>query len=236
MQIASPFALSILGVTSLYIAPLLLSPHGREAANQVAHDSSVLASDIANKAVDHGKSAIDTSKFLANSAVATGKSAVNSGKSAASSAINQGQNMANATADTGKHLANSTINQGQAMADSTVDTTKSAYDRTKGLATDGMNQAADQTYKARDTIADTPRRVGVAASNVTGFGKEQAMDMKNELEDQSNYVVGRGDNTSGTSSSSVPRASHRAGHPSEPSTAEDSRKAHVYSDPLSSRR
>ncbi|KAK0617696.1 hypothetical protein B0T14DRAFT_590541 [Immersiella caudata] len=195
IQIASPFALSVLALTLLYIAPLAVSLQGRMLATQVAHDSTVVAGDIANNVVNSGKAAIDS----------------------------------------GKSLANSAMDRSQAMANATADTSKSAVDKGKSLANDGMAMASGQTAKARDVVVDTSGRVRTTASNVMGFGKQQAQEMKNELECESNYVVDRDHKPHATGPSSIPRASHRALHPSEPVTTEDRRKVHFYSDPLSSR-
>jgi len=160
IQIASPFALSVVALTSLYIAPLAVSRQGRQLANQVAHDGSVLAGDIANKAVDSGKSAMDRGQSMANSTVDSTKSAIDSGKSLA----NDG--MARASEQTAK------------ARDTVVDTSSRV-----GTA------ASEQTANARDSVMDTSNRIGTAASNLTGYGKQEAKDIKKELEDQSNYVV-----------------------------------------------
>ncbi|KAK0640578.1 hypothetical protein B0T16DRAFT_378952 [Cercophora newfieldiana] len=57
-MLASPFWLSVAGLTLLYIAPLIISPQAREIAHELAHDTGVLAGDLANTAVDSGKKAI----------------------------------------------------------------------------------------------------------------------------------------------------------------------------------
>jgi len=48
--VASPFALSLLGLTLLYIAPLVLSPQSRQIASAVAQDGASLTKDLTRRA------------------------------------------------------------------------------------------------------------------------------------------------------------------------------------------
>ena len=66
---ASPFALSLLGLTSLYLAPLVLSPQSRELASAVAQDGASAVKDLANAAADGGKSVIDSGKATVNNGI-----------------------------------------------------------------------------------------------------------------------------------------------------------------------
>lgn len=50
IKIVPPFWLAVMGLTSLYIAPLVASPRGRA----VAHDASVRAQELANAAAENG--------------------------------------------------------------------------------------------------------------------------------------------------------------------------------------
>jgi hypothetical protein len=51
IKVVSPFSLFVLSLTSLYVAPLVISPRGCE----VAHDARVRAEELAKPVVDDGK-------------------------------------------------------------------------------------------------------------------------------------------------------------------------------------
>jgi len=61
MKVASPFLLAVLGLTSLYIAPLINSPHGRA----VAQDATARGKELANTAAEKGKTLAEDTKFRA---------------------------------------------------------------------------------------------------------------------------------------------------------------------------
>ena len=51
IKVVSPFSLFLLSLTSVYVAPLAISPRGRE----LAHDARVRTEELANPAVDDGR-------------------------------------------------------------------------------------------------------------------------------------------------------------------------------------
>jgi len=175
IKFVTPFTLSIIGLTSLYIAPLVLSPQAREIAAAAAHDGKVLAGDLTNAAVDNGKA-------MANSTMDMTSNAVDSGKSMASNAVGMASNATSSAVDSGKEMASNTMSM-------TSNATSSAVDSGKDVANHTMSLAAEQSSKARDTAADAGQRIGnvaqnsqqaavdqftrarVAASDITGLGK-----------------------------------------------------------------
>jgi len=61
IKIVSPFWLAVMGLTSLYIAPLVASPRGRA----VARDASARAQDMANAAAENGRGLAQNGKVKA---------------------------------------------------------------------------------------------------------------------------------------------------------------------------
>jgi len=110
VKAASPFAISVLSVTSFYIIPLIISPPGRE----VAHDARLLAGELANTAVDNGK------------ALAHGASA---------KAAGQSEKLREISMDTGRHVANVAHSGMQAVVDLSTWTKDAALGSTE--ATNG---------------------------------------------------------------------------------------------------
>jgi len=131
---ASPFALSLLGLTSLYMAPLVLSPKTREIAGAVAQDGASLAKDLANSAADSGKSAVESGKATLNSGYENGKATLDSGLESGKTTLNSGYENGKATLNSGLESSMATANSGINMASNT------------------MTQVADQAAKARDTL------------------------------------------------------------------------------------
>lgn len=127
--VASPFALSLIGVTSLYIAPLVLSPQSRELAGAVAQDGAVLAKDLANAAAESGKSAIES-----------GKSAMESGKATVNSGLQKGKETVNSGLGGGKAIVNNGLDSGKAKVNSGIN-----------MASNTATQVADQAARARGT-------------------------------------------------------------------------------------
>jgi len=69
MKVASPFSLAVLGLTSLYIAPLINSPQGRA----VAQDATARGKELANAAAEKGKTLAEDSKFRAAELTSKGR-------------------------------------------------------------------------------------------------------------------------------------------------------------------
>ncbi|KAJ0126530.1 Calpain-type cysteine protease ADL1 [Fusarium oxysporum f. sp. albedinis] len=61
MKVVSPFSIAVLGLTTLYIAPLINSPHGRA----VAQDATVRGKELANAATEKGNTLVQDSRAKA---------------------------------------------------------------------------------------------------------------------------------------------------------------------------
>lgn len=206
--VVSPFALSLLGLTSLYIAPLVLSPQSREIASAVAQDGASRANDLANAAADSGKSLIDS-----------GRATVNSG-------INMASNNMTHVAEQAVKTRDAVVDTSTRAGSAAVDSGKTAIDSTKSLAQSTAARAAEQSSKAGTTV-----------SNVIGTNTERTRDNSNEVkagvEQDPNYVVDRKARTIG--GSSIPRASlstfnESASYPDGQNLTEK-----VYMDPINER-
>lgn len=216
---ASPFALSLLGLTALYIAPLVMSPQSRQIARGAAQASASLAGDLASTAVDSGKSVIDS-----------GKETVNSGINMASNNINQ-------AAEQSAKMRDTVVDMSTRAGNTAVESGKTAIDSTKGLAHSTATRASELPTKARDTGADISTQASTTFSNVVGTNNQKSGGHSNQAEvgmgDGSNYVVDRKAPTS--TGSSIPRASLRTSNESTFHCEGHSAADKLYADPISER-
>ena len=210
--VASPFALSLLGLTSLYIAPLAFSPQSREMASAVAQDGASRAKDLANAAADSGKSAIDSTKSLA-------------------------QNAAAQAAEQSSKARSTIVDASTRAAGTAADASRTAVDSGTNLAHNTATRASGQSARARDTVANMSTQAGATVSNVLGTNTRSARgdsdQVKAGAEQDPNYVVDRTARTMG--GSSIPRASlstfdESAMHPEGRTVAEKAR-----TDPINER-
>lgn len=177
-KIASPISWAIIGLTSVYLAPLVLSPQGRA----VGKEAMGLAGDIANATVENSKSlansAMDNGKSFANAAgTRAGQSAaavqgmtqdatrqvgnmVGNGKAAAQDTsarvAERTSNIAQATSqrvggavETGKSYAQGT---GAQIAEQTSNITQAASQRVGGVVETGKHTADDLSTKTKNTM------------------------------------------------------------------------------------
>lgn len=210
--VASPFALSLLGLTSFYIAPLVLSPQSHEMTRAVAQDGATRAKDLANAAADSGKSAMD------------------SGINMASNTMTQAGEQAAKARDT-------VIDKSTRAGHAAVDSGKTVIDSGISLAHNTATRASEQSTRARDTAANMTAQAGTAGSNAIGTNTQSARGNSNQVkagaEQDSNYVVDREART--IDGSSIPRVSlstfnESASYPEGQSVTEK-----VYTDPVSER-
>lgn len=122
-KIASPFSWAILGLTSVYVAPLLLSPQGRA----VGKEAMGLAGDMATTTIENGKS-------MANAA------GTRAGQSAA-----RVQGMAQ---DAGQRAGN-IVESGKAYVH---DTSVRVAEQTSNVTHDVGRRAGDLSTRAKNTV------------------------------------------------------------------------------------
>jgi len=134
IKIISPFGLAVLGLTSLYIAPLVLSPKGRE----VAQDAKIRSQELASAAADKGVALAQDSKAKAtelghkarDSGIDMGQRVQDlayGGKEKAADlsnqAMNTASNLSSATAENARNLpemGRNAVNQTAATVQSTA--------------------------------------------------------------------------------------------------------------------
>lgn len=162
VKILSPFALVLLGVTTLYIAPLLQSRRGREVIEDATH-----------RAADLGSVALENSQALAND-----------GKAKAAELYSKAQETA---ADTKRRVGELAQSGGQTAADMSSqlrakasDVTGTAEEKASSMSQSGknaVNQASDKTTSA---LGNANQRMHSAHPD--GFQKDSQNDTENKLD------------------------------------------------------
>ncbi|EUC27431.1 hypothetical protein COCCADRAFT_9980 [Bipolaris zeicola 26-R-13] len=178
-----PFWLAVLAVTSIYAAPLIASPRGREIAREagtnaqelaaaathngrmLAHDASFNAQKLANTVTETSRAAAQDATArvgsLANSTKETGRAATNSISSGAQEVANQG----NALAQKGKQTASDLSSQAKGTASQVSSSAtgslkhaqqagSNAAQRTVDTATSAANHAANHAASTANTAAN----------------------------------------------------------------------------------
>lgn len=154
IQFVSPFGLTVLGLTSVYVAPLVASPRGREVAHDAkarAHDIAIATSENAKGLAQDGRAKTAEISSKAQETAADTQRRIgdvaNSGKQTAANLYNQAsgtaRNVRNATAENVQRLpelGNNAINR-------TSDTTRSILDDSKKYINNSRFGAADGHHK-----------------------------------------------------------------------------------------
>lgn len=172
-KLVSPFGLAIIGLTSIYIAPLVNSPRGRE----VAHDAAVRADELRTAAVNNTQKLAQDGKAkvadLSSQAQVTAQNAqqragemaqnaqqraselAQSGKQAAVDLSNQARGNAVQASNV---VADKTSNASSAVADKTANASNAAVNSAKGIpasANNAFNQAYDSFSATTDRTTST---------------------------------------------------------------------------------
>jgi len=182
-QIVSPFGLAVLGLSTVYVAPLVTSPRGRE----VAHDAKLRAQDIASATTENAKALAKDGKTKAQETAADAqqrlRNAANSGKQTVSDVYNQ----ASATANSGKQTATDLYNQASHVGKQTVSDLSNEAIRT---ANKGKATAADLYNQASSAGKQTASDLSNQASRTANSGKATAADLYNQASDTTNNIKG----------------------------------------------
>ncbi|KZL84127.1 hypothetical protein CI238_02737, partial [Colletotrichum incanum] len=212
VQILSPFWLTILGLTSIFIAPLVNSPQGRKAAQ----DASVRAQELANTTAEKGKElakngqvkASELSSKAQQAAYDAGNSVSNTAQSGKQTAADLSARARGTASDLSGAAAENARNAGTILSNTAQNGKQTAADlssKAKGTASDISGTAADNTKNAganisnaaqngQRTAADLSSKARDTASNASGYATEN---VKNLPQTGSNAI----DNAQGTLSS-----------------------------------
>jgi hypothetical protein len=140
LKITSPFSLAVLGLVSLYTAPLIWSPQGRKVAREfkqrteelaqvaveqskaMAHDANVKASELVNATTEQSKALAQDAKARASEIAAKASDLAGNTKDRAS-------DLASYTTDNTYQLASGARDSASQAATSATDTTKTAMSK-----------------------------------------------------------------------------------------------------------
>ncbi|KAK7745120.1 hypothetical protein SLS62_009919 [Diatrype stigma] len=151
IKVVSPFGLAILGLTSLYIAPLVSSPRGR----QVAQDAKVRAQELANATAENAKGiAQDGKAKAAELSSKAQQTAGNLSASAQQTAADTKQRVGFA-AQNGQQTAADTYNQAKGTAAELSNQARETAPRVAGTATEHARQLPNLGANALNSASDT---------------------------------------------------------------------------------
>jgi hypothetical protein len=168
-----PFWLAVMALTSVYVAPLLASPRGREVirdagtqaqelastatqkGRMAAHDASANAQKLASAATESGRTAINDASArvgsLANSTKETGRAATNSITSGAQNLANQGNDLA----QKGKNTASSLSEQARDAASHTSESVTSSVKSAQQMGSKATQKTANAANEATTNVSSS---------------------------------------------------------------------------------
>jgi F0F1-type ATP synthase membrane subunit b/b' len=230
-KLVPPFGLVIIGLTSLYIAPLVNSPRGRE----VAHDAAVRADELRVAAVNNTQKLAQDGKAkaaeLSSQAQATAQNAqrragelAQNGKQAAVNLTNQASDKAayasGVAADTTKNLpraGNNAINQaydsvaastGRATSSSSGPNTQSTTHSISDTAANVSNKTAETAKQyLPQSVTNAVNQSAAQASHLANTTTETARQMAPSINDSEDptYTLERTAERLRDTPSSIPR-------------------------------
>jgi hypothetical protein len=171
MKVASPFSLAVLGLTSLYITPLINSPQG----HAVAQDATARGKELANAAAEKGKTLAEDSKFRAAELTSKGRETSGGVQQHVGNLTQSGKQTANnlsdqATAENAEKLRDvgvDAISKAPGIAKPSSDEVEQDTCRSPASTFDGGSDAyrydtsgaANDVSQFSDGIYNTPRRM-----------------------------------------------------------------------------
>jgi hypothetical protein len=159
MNIASPFSLAVLGLTSLYIAPLAASPHGRALAKDATAQGQRLANTAAEKA---GVLTEETKAKAADLSVKTRETAGNVQQSVG--------NLAQAGKETINDISSQSMNKATDVSRATSEKVAKVQQGVGNLAQSGKETVSALSSQARNKATDVSRATGEKAANLKDMG------------------------------------------------------------------
>ncbi|KAI1057381.1 hypothetical protein LB507_011530 [Fusarium sp. FIESC RH6] len=163
MNIASPLSLAVLGLTSLYVAPLVASSHGRAVAQDATEQGQRLANTAAEKA---GVLAEDTKAKAADLSVKT--------RETAGTVQQNVGNLAQSGKETINHLSSQSMNKATDVSRATGEKVAKVQQGVGNLAQSGKETVSDLTSQARQKATDVSRATGEKAANLKDMGVDAA--------------------------------------------------------------
>jgi len=176
IQITSPFWLTVIGLTTIFAAPLISSPR----VSEFAHDAGARAQDLAKSGIEKGselahnasvntqelaKAGVEKGSELAHDASVNtqdlAKAGVEKGRVFAHDASVNTQELAKAGAEKGTGLAQNASANTQELA-------KAGVEKGREFAQNGQAKAAELSSKGKQSTADISASARGTASNVSG--------------------------------------------------------------------
>jgi gas vesicle protein len=161
-----PFWLTVMGLTSIFVAPLIFSPQGRG----VAHDASVHAQELANLASEKGRVLAQNSKVMAAELSSSGK------RTAADLSSSGKQTVADLSSRGKQTAADLSSSGNQTAAEISSKTKQTVAD----LSSSGKQTIADLSYNTKQTVADLSSRGKQAAADLSSSGNQTAAELSSK--------------------------------------------------------
>ncbi|KAI0143748.1 hypothetical protein GGR57DRAFT_507895 [Xylariaceae sp. FL1272] len=178
IKIASPFSLTMLGLHALFIAPLIISPEGRDIALHATEKAQYLADQTAQTA----KRSADATLHNVGDMVS---GAQHTAESLASSAKETTEHLASSTKETAGNLASGTKETAGNLASSTRDTAGN-------LASGASDRAKDLGTGVQDTVGTLTSGTKRDRPNDRNYTSNSASSAKDTLDNASSQAQAGG--------------------------------------------
>ncbi|EUC43517.1 hypothetical protein COCMIDRAFT_100706 [Bipolaris oryzae ATCC 44560] len=198
IKVVSPFWLAVLAVTSVYAAPLITSPRGREIAREAGTNAQELAAAATHNGRMLAHDASANAQKLANTE--TGRAATNSISSGAQEVANQG----NALAQKGKQTASDLSSQAKSTASDLSSKAQGTASSVSNSATGSLKHAQKASSNAAQRTVDTATSAANHAANHAASTANQAANHTKE------YTNAHGPTVYSSSPTSTSHANDRA--------------------------
>lgn len=151
IKVVSPFGLAILGLTSLYIAPLVSSPRGR----QVAQDAKDRAQELANATAENAKGIAQDGRAKAADLSAKAQQTAGNLSSSAQQTVADTKQRVGFAAENGQQTAADTYDQAKGTAADLSNQARETAPHVAGAATEHARQLPNLGANAVNTASDT---------------------------------------------------------------------------------
>ncbi|KAI1853981.1 hypothetical protein JX266_001122 [Neoarthrinium moseri] len=159
LKVMSPFSMAILGLTSMYIIPLMTSPRGRE----LAYDARVHAGELANTAAESSMRLGKDGKEKLTRLSVSGRDAALDAKRALGEKFQSGKRN---TAETATNVKDTTVDMAKGAAETIGDKTQS-----------GLNAAGNMSSNAKEATMSTASSASKNIGDTVQSGTQRAFDL-----------------------------------------------------------
>ncbi|KAF4993979.1 hypothetical protein FGRMN_6110 [Fusarium graminum] len=174
MRVASPFSLAVLGLTALYIAPLISSPQGRA----VARNATEQGKELANTAAEKAGALAEDSKAKASELTSKTRETVVDAKQSANELASQTKDRVESLAESGMQSANELAARTKDRVENLAESGKQSAseiathtkDRVENLAESGKQSANELAAHTKERVSEVSRATAQTTASLRDLG------------------------------------------------------------------